>query len=63
MNIPNRPQAFFRASINMIGQFLQVRRGGEEAIAARISYKRNEHTATVGEAQDLQLRSRSRRSK
>ena len=51
-NLPNRPQEFFGASINMIGQFLQVRRGDEEAVAARISYELNEHTAsTVREAQ------------
>ena len=49
---PAYPQELLGRSINMIGQFIQIRRGDEEATAARITYELEESTASaVREAQ------------
>ena len=49
---PAYPQELLGCSINMIGQFIQIRRGDEETTAAKITYELEESTASaVREAQ------------
>ena len=44
---PAYPQELLGRSIDMIGQFIQIRRGDEEATAARITYELEESIASA----------------